>query len=210
MSRRIILTQSKLVLSALVPATIAMPLSLVAAFDNSISTVEREIAAPSVVSIELPRIERRALTASSQTRDITIVAQLKSDRDKDDDQTGRTPAAATPGGFKPGTAEHAIYNFCVALSEDNTATASDYVSPGAKGLLGQMRDGELGEDKIEELVNFMTPVTDLEPAKRGQTMTKRILDNKKGQVMTFLLKKDKDQEVYRITEISITKSKMSK
>lgn len=137
----------------------------------------------------------------------TAVAQLKFDRDKDDDQPSRIPGANSSTTFKPGSPDAAIYNFCQALADDNTATASDYVNPGAKGLLGQMRDGELGEDKIEELVNFMTPFSELEPVKRGQTMTKRILENKKGQVMTFLLKKDKEQEIYRITEISITKSK---
>ncbi len=109
------------------------------------------------------------------------------------------------GNLTPGSIEDTLYRFCVAIADGDTAAAAEFVSPKAKGLIGQIRDGELSEEKLEEITDAISPVTELQP-NPTQTNTKRSLRNRKNQVISFTLKKDKDEE-YKITEFSISKPK---
>jgi hypothetical protein len=119
---------------------------------------------------------------------------------------GQPGGAGSPAGnLTPGSVEDTLYRFCVAVADGDTAAAAEFVSPKAKGLIGQLRDGALSEEKLEEVTNAITPVTELQP-NPNQTITKRSLRNKKNQVITFTVKKDKDDE-YKITELTISKPK---
>ena len=118
--------------------------------------------------------------------------------------------AAAAGGdqaptFPPGSADEAIYNFCVAMADDDTACADEYVSSKAKGLLAELHEGSLSEEKIEEIMNVLTPLTELTPNAEQTSSTKRSLRNGKGQSISFTLKKEK--EAYHITEFSYSKPK---
>ena len=119
---------------------------------------------------------------------------------------GQPGGAGSPAGnLTPGSIEDTLYRFCVAIADGDTAAAAEYVSPKAKGLIGQIRDGELSEEKLEEITDAISPVTELQP-NPSQTVTKRSLRNRKNQVISFTVKKDKDEE-YKITEFSISKPK---
>ena len=109
------------------------------------------------------------------------------------------------GNLTPGSIEDTLYRFCVAIADGDTAAAAEFVSPKAKGLIGQIRDGELSEEKLEEITDAISPVTELQPSP-SQTNTKRSLRNRKNQIISFTVKKDKDEE-YKITEFSISKPK---
>ena len=121
--------------------------------------------------------------------------------------------AGGPGGqgrgsnFAAGSVEDSIYRFCVAMADGDTAAAAEYLFPKAKGLVGQLREGELSEEKVEEIKNAVSPVNELQP-NPSQTNTKRSLRNKKNQVISFVMKKDKDDEdKFKIVELSISKPK---
>ena len=119
---------------------------------------------------------------------------------------GQPGGAGSPAGnLTPGSIEDILYRFCVAIADGDTAAAAEFVSPKAKGLIGQIRDGELSEEKLEEITDAISPVTELQP-NPSQTNTKRSLRNRKNQIISFTVKKDKDEE-YKITEFSISKPK---
>ena len=117
-----------------------------------------------------------------------------------------------PGGgqqgtnFPAGSIEDSIYRFCVAMADGDTAAAAEFLGSKAKGLVGQLREGELSEEKVEEIQNALSPITELQP-NPGQNNTKRSLRNKKNQVISFTMKKDKDDDRFKIVELSISKPK---
>ena len=92
------------------------------------------------------------------------------------------------------------------MAEGDVAAAAEFLSPKSKGLVGQLREGELSDEKIEEITNAIAPVNELQP-NPNQTSTKRSLRNKKNQVISFTLKKDKEDDTFKITEFSISKPK---
>jgi hypothetical protein len=109
--------------------------------------------------------------------------------------------------FAAGSVEDTIYQFCVAMADGDTAAAAEYLNPKAKGMVGQLRDGDLSEDKVDEIKSAVSPVTELMP-NPNQTATKRSLRNKKNQIIAFVLKKDKDDDdKYKIVDISVSKPK---
>lgn len=171
-------------------------------------------------SVDLPLpIERSREVAADECRQQVkelLLAQrkgLRGNRD-DDDEPGGGGAAADPTKIPPGSPDEAVYNFCKAISDDNTATASDWISDSARGAADQLRDGTLSEEKIADIVKFMTPFNvggDLKPvATRGDNKanSRQLKRTSTGQVMEFTLKKEKD--AYRITEFKVSKAKESK
>ena len=140
-----------------------------------------------------------ASVRSSSTALLPLLANLRDEDDKDDSPVrNQTPT------FKPGSAGDAVYNFCVPISHDDTATASDYVSKSAKGVAERLREGELSEERIEELRSFMNPMTELLPVASKDT-SKRSLRNKKNQSLSFTLRRE--NEVFRITDFTLVKPK---
>lgn len=178
-----------------------------------------QVAQPTLVanSIDLPSpIERtREVAADEGSQHVKelLVAQRKGLRGNDDDEGGGG-ATADPTKIPPGTPDEAVYYFCKAISDDNTATASDWISESARGPADQLRDGTLSEEKIADIVKFMTPFNvggDLKPvATRGDNKanSRQLKRSSTGQVMEFTLKKEKD--VYRITEFKVSKPKEGK
>jgi hypothetical protein len=108
---------------------------------------------------------------------------------------------------KTGTIEEVLLSFCTAIADDDTATASDFVSAKATGILAKLRDGDMTDEKIEELVELFTPFNELKPTQEQPGGTKRTLRNGNNQVITFTLKKEKD--IYKITELALPKGKKS-
>lgn len=159
-----------------------------------------------VPAIELPPASREPLTRTENLRSRPEQIQLAQREKNDDDNNGNTPSPQSPNfSLIPGSPDEVVYNFCLAMADDDTATAGDYVSPNAKGLLGQLRDGDLPEEKIEELVSFLKQPGN-EPVREPPNSTKRTLRNRRNQSsMSFVLKKEKD--LFRITDLAFTKPK---
>ena len=122
-------------------------------------------------------------------------------RSEDDE----TPNAANTAKVAPGTPDEAVLNFCKAVADDNTATASDYVSSTARGMAEQLREGTLPEERIADFVKFLNPFGELKPVPEPPNGNRRTLRNGKGQTMTFTLRKEK--EVYKITEVILKTKK---
>ena len=108
--------------------------------------------------------------------------------------------------FPEGSIDDTLQRFCMALADGDTAAASEFVSPKATGMVGQIREGSLSEEKVEEISDAINPISDLQPNSK-QKNNKRVLRNKKNQVLSFTLKKDKDDDTYKITEFSVSKPK---
>ena len=120
---------------------------------------------------------------------------------------GMAGGPGSPGGnLTPGSIEDTLTKFLNALADGDTAAAAEYINPKAKGLIGQIREGELSEEKLEEITAAISPVAELQP-NPSQTMTKRSLRNKKNQVIAFTFKKDKNDDSFKITEFSVSKPK---
>lgn len=121
-------------------------------------------------------------------------------------QTGG-PAAST---FPAGSADDALYRFCIAVADSDTATASDYVSHSAVGIAAKLREGELPESRIEEISESLKPFEQLQnvPSRRPTNTKRSIRNQRSGQVISFVLKKEK--EIYKIVEVSVSKAKEAK
>jgi hypothetical protein len=119
---------------------------------------------------------------------------------------GPSGGGSQSGSYSPGSVDDTLFKFCTAMAEGDTAAAAEYIFPKVKGMAGQIREGELSDDKLEEITNALSPITELQPS-GNPTNTKRMLRNKKNQVLSFVLKKDKEDDTFKITEFSISKPK---
>lgn len=94
------------------------------------------------------------------------------------------------------------------MAEGNLTAAAEFISPRAKSILGQIREGELADDKIDELKDsFTLSGLKTKPSRNtGGTTGKTInLGNEKGQTLSFTLAKEDD--VYKLREFTISKPK---
>jgi hypothetical protein len=126
------------------------------------------------------------------------------------------PGALNPGGpgipggagatsqFEPGSAEEALAKFCVAMADSNLTEAAEYISPKAKGLLAQIRDGSLSEEKTDELKESFVPegLTKLKTRQTG--VGKAInLSNAKHELLSFTLMREAD-DAYFLREFKVS------
>ena len=97
--------------------------------------------------------------------------------------------------------------FCTAMAEGNLTAAAEFVSPKAKSMLSQIREGQLPDDKVDELKeSFVLSGLKTKPSRNTGGSGKTInLGNEKGQTLSFVLSKEDD--VYKIKEFTITKPK---
>jgi len=121
------------------------------------------------------------------------------------------PGASIPGGlpgggnaqqFPEGSAEDSLSRFCLAMADSNTAEAAQYISPRAKGILAQIREGTLAEEKIESLkasFQSLTPKPSRSNSAVGRSMS---LTNGKEALNFTLMKED---ETYMIRDMKISK-----
>lgn len=122
---------------------------------------------------------------------------------------GSGPAGG-PGGaapqFPPGSAEAALLKFCTAMAESNLTEAGQYVSPKAKGVLAQIRDGSITDEKIESLKeSFSLQGLTLKPIRPVAGVGKTIsLGNAKLETLSFTLMKEDDG--YMLREFKVSKS----
>ncbi len=124
---------------------------------------------------------------------------------------GAFPGAAPGGGggglggqsFQPGSAEAAVAKFCAAMADSNLTEAGQYISPKAKGLLAQIRDGNITDEKIEGLkASFkeLTPKPSRPLGGVGKTLS---LGNSNRESLSFTLMKEED--IFLLRELKITK-----
>ena len=105
--------------------------------------------------------------------------------------------------FQPGSAEAAVAKFCAAMADSNLTEAGQYISPKAKGLLAQIRDGNITDEKIESLkASFkeLTPKPSRPLGGVGKTLS---LGNSNRESLSFTLMKEDDS--YLLRELKITK-----
>ena len=97
--------------------------------------------------------------------------------------------------------------FCTAMAEGNLTAAAEFVSPKAKSTLAQIRDGQLPDDKLDELKeSFAVSGLKTKPSRNTGGSGKTInLGNEKGQTLSFVLSKEDD--VFKLKEFTITKLK---
>lgn len=109
--------------------------------------------------------------------------------------------------FPAGSAEDTLLKFCTAMSEGNVTAAAELVSPKARSLLAQIRDGELPDDKIDELVtSFALSGLKTKPSRKTGGSEKTLnLGNEQGQFLSFTLSKEDD--TYKVKEFTISKPK---
>ena len=93
------------------------------------------------------------------------------------------------------------------MAEGNLTAAAEFVSPKAKSMLSQIREGQLPDDKVDELKeSFVVSGLKTKPSRNTGGSGKTInLGNEKGQTLSFVLSKEDD--VYKIKEFTITKPK---
>lgn len=124
---------------------------------------------------------------------------------------GGPQGAAGPGGaggpgtqFPAGTAEAALQKFCMAMADSNLTEAGEYISPKAKGLLAQIRDGSITDDKIDSLKESFAPQgLQLKPSRNLGTGKSITLSNAKNELLSFTLMKEDD--AYLLREFKVSK-----
>jgi hypothetical protein len=91
------------------------------------------------------------------------------------------------------------------MADSNLTEAAQYISPKAKGMLTQIRDGSLTDEKIESLkASFSLQGLQLKPTRStgvGRTIT---LGNSKSETLTFTLVKEEDN--YLLREFKVSKA----
>ncbi len=121
---------------------------------------------------------------------------------------GAGPGAGGQGGqqqFAVGSAEDSLSKFCLAMADSNLTDAAQYISPKAKGMLQQIREGTIPDDKLEGLKASFAPqglsLRPTRPVGGGRTIN---LANSKNELLSFTLFKEDDS--YRIRDFSIKKA----
>ena len=120
-----------------------------------------------------------------------------------------TPGSAPGGGAAPqfaaGSAEEVLLKFCTAMADSNLTDAGQYISPRAKGMLTQIRDGSMTDEKLDDLkASFSLQGLQLKPNRStgvGRTIT---LGNSKSETLSFTLVKEDD--AYKLREFKVSKS----
>ena len=84
--------------------------------------------------------------------------------------------------------------------------AGEYISPKAKGLLAQIRDGSITDEKLDGLKSSFAPQDlQLRPSLRASGTGKSIkLGNSKNESLNFTLMKE--EETYLLREFTISKA----
>lgn len=91
------------------------------------------------------------------------------------------------------------------MADSNLTEAAQYISPRAKGILAQIRDGSISEEKAESLKESFSPQgLTLRPTRPVSGIGKNIsLANAKSEGLNFTLVKEED--VYLLREFKISK-----
>jgi hypothetical protein len=116
-----------------------------------------------------------------------------------------------PGGvgmpnLTPGSPEEVLFKFCAAMADSNLTDAGQYVSPKAKGLLLQIREGTMTDEKIDSLkASFSLQGLTIKPSRPVSGSGKQItLSNKQSENLSFTLMKEDD--AYLLREFKVSKS----
>lgn len=127
---------------------------------------------------------------------------------------GPAPGPGGPGGigapggsglngqFPEGSAEAALAKFCAAMADSNLADAAQYISPKAKGMLAQIREGTLTDEKIETLKGSFQSLTP-KPSRSMNAVGRSMSLTNGKEALNFTLMKEDD--VYLLREFKISK-----
>lgn len=106
--------------------------------------------------------------------------------------------------FEQGSAEDALLKFCTAMADSNLTEAGQYVSPKAKGVLAQIRDGSITDEKLDTLKNsFSLQSLTLKPSRPVSGTGKTIVLANKSETLSFTLMKE--DSVYLLREFKQSK-----
>lgn len=107
--------------------------------------------------------------------------------------------------FPPGSAEDSLAKFCMAMADSNLTEAAQFISPKAKGVLQQIREGTISDDKLDGMKDsFSLQGMQLRPSRpigSGRTIN---LANAKSELLSFTLMKE--DETYLLREFTIKKA----
>ena len=125
------------------------------------------------------------------------------------------PNGAIPGGaegipgagqvqqFEKTSVEYPVQKVMLGLVSGNLEGLDEVVSEKAKGLLAEVRDATLSEDRLAELQEqFAKPQLAGKPKVNGPATTV-VLRGEAGDHITFSVARDKGEEVYKVREMSI-------
>lgn len=91
------------------------------------------------------------------------------------------------------------------MADSNLTEAAQYVSPKAKGILSQIRDGNLTTEKLDGLKDsFSLQGLTLKPSRPVGTGKTISLGNAKQETLSFTLMKEDDN--YLLRDFKLTKS----
>lgn len=105
--------------------------------------------------------------------------------------------------FKPGSWEHAIDTFAQRMAAGEFSGMEFLISSKAKGLLGELRDGEASEERLEDLKGAFAEPTPLPETKKNAGSSVSItIKGKLGHHMTLTVAKE--DGVYKIRDMKIS------
>lgn len=92
----------------------------------------------------------------------------------------------------------------MAMADSNLTEAGEYISPKAKGILAQIKDGSITDEKVESLKDSFEPTgLTLKPSRQTGSGKSITLGNAKSELLSFTLMKEED--VYLLREFKVSK-----
>jgi hypothetical protein len=105
--------------------------------------------------------------------------------------------------FKPGSWEHAIDTFAQRMAAGDFSGLEYVISSKAKGLLGEIRDGALSEERLEDLkAAFAEPTPLPETKKNAGSSVSITIKGKLGHHMTLTV--GREDGVFKIRDLKIS------
>ena len=109
--------------------------------------------------------------------------------------------------FADGSAEDVLLKFCTAMADNNLTAAAEYISAKSKGILVQIRDGSITDEKLDSMkASFsLTGLQIHSPLHDGGGGKMMSLANSKNEILSFTLAKESG--AYKLREFKITEKK---
>lgn len=91
--------------------------------------------------------------------------------------------------FEEGSAPHVVMLMVEAIDASDVETAAKYISDDADGLLGQVRDGEAGDNQLRELQSYFATMDPLSQRPSGRSITLNF-NGAQGKVLSFVVTRE--------------------
>lgn len=124
------------------------------------------------------------------------------------------PEGAGGGGqvpqFAKGSAEYAVQKVVMAIITGNIEGLDEVISEKSRGLLAELRDGTVDSGKLEELKEQFAQVSLAAPPKNNGSSKTVNLRNPTGDTLSFTAARERNEETYKVKELSIRAGKSSR